>query len=327
MASPAAGRVELEPLQRTIERRPSSDNMLAIREPSAFIDIRDRLLFAVPKKGRLHDQCIELLKNIGVSYTRKPRLDIALSTNLPLALVFLPAADIPRYIAESSVDLGITGEDMIAEHAVDVNRLMPLGFGKCRLCLQAPKVKGYSAPAELVGARIVTSFTNLTTKYFQGLDSVTRTRVTYVSGSVEAACGLGLADAIVDLVESGETMQAHGLSIVDVLMETQACLVCNKHTAFPQLVEKLHRRVQGVIAAKRYRMVTYNAERSKLDACRAITPGQKAPTLMPLEDPDWVAVQAMVPTDQVHEIMDGLTELGANSIFLTDIANTRATLR
>eukprot|EP01065_Artemidia_motanka_P028684 TRINITY_DN3422_c0_g1_i1.p1 TRINITY_DN3422_c0_g1~~TRINITY_DN3422_c0_g1_i1.p1 ORF type:complete len:340 (+),score=103.08 TRINITY_DN3422_c0_g1_i1:78-1022(+) len=308
------------------ERRPSDQNLLALREDAGFFDLRDRLLFAIPKKGRLHDQCIELLKNVGVSYTRKPRLDVALVTNMPMAIVFLPAADIPRYIASSNVDLGITGEDMIAEHDADVKKLQDLGFGKCRLCLQAPKTKQYGAPEELIGARIVTSFTNLTKRYFNEKDPVTNTPVTYVSGSVEAACGLGLADAIVDLVESGETMQAHGLCIVDTLMHTQAVLACNKKSNFPQLIDRIHRRVMGVIAAKRYRMVTYNCHRDILAECEKITPGQTAPTVMPLEDKSWVSVTAMVPSGEVHDKMDRLADVGAKAIFLTEISNTRATI-
>eukprot|EP01064_Diplonema_japonicum_P038967 TRINITY_DN963_c2_g1_i1.p1 TRINITY_DN963_c2_g1~~TRINITY_DN963_c2_g1_i1.p1 ORF type:complete len:336 (+),score=103.87 TRINITY_DN963_c2_g1_i1:54-1010(+) len=305
------------------ERRPSSQNLSGLHPDAATFELRDKLLFAVPKKGRLNEQCLELLERIGLKYRRKPRLDIAFCTNLPVALVFLPAADIPRYVANSHVDLGITGEDMIAEKDVDLEVGAKLGFGKCKLCLQAPVSKEYKGGEDLVGAKISTSFPNLTRKYFKEKGGVTETKVTYLSGSVEVACGLGLADAIVDLVESGDTMVAHNLCVVDTLMQTEAVLVSNAKTSFPKMVKKLNRRVQGVIAAKQYKMLTYNIKKSCLEEASALTPGQTAPTVTALVDPEWVAVQAMVKSAQTHEMMDKLAELGAVAILTTDISNTR----
>ena len=290
----------------SIERRSSNQNLLGI---GADKQLMDKLLFAVPKKGRLHDQCIDLLAKIGLKYRRKPRLDIAMCTNLPIALVFLPASDIPRYIADSHVDLGITGEDMIAEKGVDVKLEVKLGFGKCRLCLQAPVPSAVTAGEELLGKRVITSFPNLSRKYFSEVieksgakAEADKTQVTFVSGSVEVACGLGLADGIVDLVESGDTMVAHNLMIVDTLMSTQAVLVSNTHTSFPQLIKKLNRRIEGVIAAKNYKMIAYNIEKDMLEKATELTPGQQAPTVQPLVDTNWFAVQAMVKTHAVHDV-------------------------
>eukprot|EP01059_Diplonema_ambulator_P003512 TRINITY_DN1320_c0_g1_i1.p2 TRINITY_DN1320_c0_g1~~TRINITY_DN1320_c0_g1_i1.p2 ORF type:complete len:346 (+),score=133.27 TRINITY_DN1320_c0_g1_i1:68-1039(+) len=305
------------------ERRPSSQNLTGLHPDAATFELRDKLLFAVPKKGRLSEQCVELLEKIGLKYRRKPRLDIAFCTNMPVALVFLPAADIPRYVANSSVDMGITGEDMIAEKNVEVQIEVKLGFGKCRLCLQAPVSKEYTSGEDLIGSRVVTSFPNLTKKYFVEKGGVTETKITYLSGSVEVACGLGLADAIVDLVESGDTMVAHNLCVVDTLLTTEAVLVSNKNTSFPKMVQKLNRRVQGVIAAKQYRMITYNVKKDMLEAAVALTPGQTAPTVQPLVDPQWVAVQSMVKTSQIHDMMDKLSEMGATAILTTEISNTR----
>ena len=185
--------------------------------------LNDRLLFAVPKKGRLHEQCLDLLSGSDIQFHRHNRLDIALVKNLPLALIFLPAADIPTFVGEGRVDLGITGRDQVAEHEVQtpptettgVKEIMDLGFGMCKLQVQVPEKGDVTRPEQLIGKNIVTSFTQLAEQYFRNLeseqaqsngqmngDSVTklRTNILYVGGSVEAACALGVADGIVDLV-------------------------------------------------------------------------------------------------------------------------------
>jgi len=311
-----------------LEKRPSNQDVFAAAEADVgMFDLRERMLLAIPKKGRLHEQCVDLLKSIGLQWKRKERLDVALCSNMPMAIVFLPAADIPRYVAGSNVDMGITGEDMISESQSDVESLMPLGFGKCRLCLQAPKWRQYTTGADLIGKRIVTSFPFLTRQHFNRLgEEVGKapTQISYVSGSVEAACGLGLADAIVDLVESGGTMEAHGLRIVEELMTTQAVLVANKGSSFPQMIKKIHRRFEGIIVARKYRMIVYNAHKDVLDKCKEITPGKTAPTVSPLQDEGWFAVNAMVSSSEANEVMDKLADAGATAILLTEIMNTRA---
>ena len=165
--------------------------------------------FAIPKKGRLYDKVLEMLKGAGIDFRREPRLDVALCVDLPITLVFLPAADIAKYVGEGNVDIGITGWDVVQESQVQVDKIMDLGFGKCKLCVQAPVVDCVSDVASLAGKRIVTSFPNVTKQFFDKYDKEngTTTHINFVSGSVEAACGLGLADAVVDLVETGTTMR------------------------------------------------------------------------------------------------------------------------
>jgi ATP phosphoribosyltransferase len=184
------------------------------------------LLFAVPKKGRLQQACLDLLTGSDIQFHRHNRLDIALVKNLPLALVFLPAADIPTFVGEGRVDLGITGRDQVAEHealvpptaTTGVEEIMDLEFGKCKLQVQVPERGEIQTVEQLVGKNIVTSFTNLTEKYFRQLEQKAskennthgdnasetatklQTTIKFVGGSVEAACALGVADGIVDLV-------------------------------------------------------------------------------------------------------------------------------
>lgn len=165
--------------------------------------------FAIPKKGRLHDKVVEMLRGSGIDFRREPRLDVALCVGLPITLVFLPASDIATYVGEGNIDLGITGQDVVSESLVEVDEVMELGFGKCKLSVQAPVADNISDVSTLAGKRIVTSFPELTKKFFAEHDKAqgVTTNVKFVSGSVEAACGLGLADAVVDLVETGTTMR------------------------------------------------------------------------------------------------------------------------
>jgi len=190
--------------------------------------LNDRLLFAVPKKGRLHQACLDLLSGSDIQFHRHNRLDIALVKNLALALVFLPAADIPTFVGEGRVDLGITGRDQVAEHeavtpptdTTGVKELLDLEFGRCKLQVQVPEKGRVTKPEELIGKNLVTSFTALAEQYYRDLEKkagVTngethgegreklQTKIKFVGGSVEAACALGVADGIVDLV--GEEAQ------------------------------------------------------------------------------------------------------------------------
>lgn len=170
----------------------------------------DHCKFAVPKKGRLYTQVTDMLSGAGVEYHREPRLDIAICKDLPMTMVFLPASDIPKYVGEGNIDIGVTGIDIVEENGdLEVQRVLDLGFGKCRLCVQAPVSRNVKDVRELAGKRIVTSFPSLTKKFFDPLDAElgVQTSIRFVSGSVEAACGLGLADAVVDLVETGTTMK------------------------------------------------------------------------------------------------------------------------
>lgn len=287
-----------------------------------------RLLFAIPKKGRLYEQCLHLLQGADIQFHRKNRLDIALSTNQNVAVVFLPACDIPKFVGQGTVDLGITGQDMVAESNVPVKELLPLGFGKCDLCVQVPVNNGIKDVKDLVGKRVVTSFENLVQKYFSDLEAEVKpqkkTTITYVSGSVEAACSLGLADAVVDLVESGETMRAAGLTKLTTLLTSQAVLISNNNPAHPQLISTILNRIKGVITASKYVLCNYNIPRAQLKEAMKITPGKKAPTVAPLEDTEWVSVSSMVVKKEVVDIMDKLESIGATDILVFNISNCRA---
>lgn len=283
------------------------------------------MIMAVPKKGRIYEQVCRLLDGAGVEYKRKDRLDIAHCKNLPMTIVFLPAKDISIYVAQGSVDLGITGEDTIAESEMSVDVLLKLGFGKCNLSVQAPvTAEGLPDVKTLAGKRIVTSFPNLAKSYFKELEEAgAPTQIAYVSGSVEAACGLGLADAIVDLVETGTTMRAAGLGEVALVMKSEVVLIKNPHSMHNELIELLLQRIKGYQTAQSWVMLTYNVPRASLPVVETITPGKRSPTVTPLEDKNWVAVQALVPKVRMSAIMDELAENGATDILANSLLTTR----
>ncbi|CAM1507365.1 Fc.00g070060.m01.CDS01 [Cosmosporella sp. VM-42] len=319
--------------------------------------LEGRLLFAVPKKGRLNSATLNLLEGADVQFRRENRLDIALVKNLPIALIFLPAADIPTFVGEGRVDLGITGWDQVQEHDASVrsyNRtrrnsvivgdekdkvagcdmVMDLGFGGCKLQVQAPEKGKYATAQDLIGRTIGTSFVALAEEYFARLElgeetagevspRKLRTKIVELSGSVEAACALGVAEGIVDLVESGETMRAAGLQAIDTVVESTAVLIKSKSPSNPEMVELIASRIRGVITAQRYVLCQYNIERSRLAEATKITPGKRAATITTLDEEGWVAVSSMVEKKKIAVVMDDLTRVGAHDILVLDIHNTR----
>lgn len=280
---------------------------------------------AVPKKGRLFQKVKAMLEGAGVDYNRQDRLDVAVCTNMPLTLVFLPAADIATYVGEGNVDMGITGKDVVDESNVHVEEIMELGFGKCKLCVQAQTSKSITEVSKLAGGRIVTSFPRLTKKFFDPLDEKlgVQTKIKFVSGSVEAACGLGLADAVVDLVETGTTMRAAGLEVVAEVLETQCLLISNLHSEHKDIVSVIKRRIEGYITAQKFVMVTYNCSVDLLDKALAVTPGKSSPTITALENPKLKSVSSLVKKAVVSEKMDELYGVGATDILVIAISNSR----
>lgn len=281
-------------------------------------------LLAVPKKGRLFERVMKLINGAGLDHHRPNRLDVAHCTNLPITIVFLPASDIASYVGEGNVDIGITGHDVVREADVDLNVILNLGFGACKLCLQAPIQSQVRHASELAGKRIVTSFPNVARHYFQQFDTPEKmTHIKYVSGSVEAACGLGLADAVVDLVETGTTMRAAGLEIIADVLETEAILVSSKTTKHEHTVNLIKQRIQGYMTATSYMMINYNISRELMPLAFKITPGKRSPTVSELDGDAGVAVSALVLQRESSAIMDQLELAGATDILLFTITNSR----
>lgn len=291
----------------------------------------ERILFGVPKKGRLAETVMGLLKGAGLSHIRPNRLDVAHCDRLPVTLVFLPAADIAKYVGEGNVDLGITGQDIVAETGMEVDILQELGIGACTLAVQTP-VGEYTDPAELAGKRIVTSFPRLAKQFFDKYDAERgdgcETKVKYVSGSVEVACHLGLADGIIDLVETGTTMVAAGLEKIGQVMKTQTVLIANKHTKHRALVEKINKRINGFIISQKCSMLSYNIPTSRLEEAKLLTPGELAPTVQDIGTPHgntepWVSVTALMRTQEISDAMDKVEDIGAMGLVVFKVSNMR----
>jgi ATP phosphoribosyltransferase len=281
--------------------------------------------FAIPKKGRLFKKVNELLQGSGIDYHREDRLDVAICKNLPITLVFLPASDIAKYVGDGNVDIGITGTDIVEESNVKVDKVMDLGFGSCKLCVQAPVADQVTDVSTLAGGRIVTSFPHLTEKFFAPMDAAkgVKTKVTEVSGSVEAACGLGLADAVVDLVETGTTMRAAGLEVVGEVLSTESILISNINSKHEDMVKLIKRRIEGYMVAKKFVMISYNVHNDLLDAALKLTPGKKSPNITSLQDSDFKAVTSLVHNKEQNAKMDELHDLGATDILTFALSNTR----
>ncbi|KAJ7594274.1 ATP phosphoribosyltransferase [Mycena floridula] len=296
--------------------------------------LKGRLLFAIPKKGRLHEKCLSILAGADIQFRRHNRLDVCIVQNHPIALVFLPASDIPSFVGKGNVDLGITGHDVILEANMEahVTQILKLGFGKCSLQVQVPEAGPVKTVEDLAGKRVVTSFEVLAGRYFKELDDrlnlvdQDRTKIEYVGGSVEAACALGLADGIVDLVESGDTMRAAGLHAISTVLETEAVLIKSsvpKHQYLLPLIERITKRIEGVVAAGKYIICQYNVPGDKLPQAILITPGRRAPTISRLEDENWYAVSSMVEKKKTADIMDQLVNAGAEDILIFNMDNCR----
>ncbi|EJF66231.1 ATP phosphoribosyltransferase [Dichomitus squalens LYAD-421 SS1] len=298
-----------------------------------------RLLFAIPKKGRLHDKCLELLAGADVQFRRHHRLDVCLVKNHNIALVFLPASDIPSFVGKGNVDLGITGQDVILEAQMGqyVTEVLKLGFGKCALQVQVPEAGPIKSVEDLAGKRVVTSFEVLAGQYFKEVDDRLnlqegqQTRIEYVGGSVEAACALGLADGIGACltnvpIESGDTMRAAGLHAIATVLQTEAVLIkssTTKHPALEPLIKVITSRIAGVVAASRYVVCEYNIPRDKLSQATTVTPGRRAPTISPLEEEGWLAVSVMVEKAKIADVMDELVKIGAEDIMIFNLDNCR----
>ncbi|KAL8821514.1 MAG: hypothetical protein Q9191_007292 [Dirinaria sp. TL-2023a] len=303
--------------------------------------LEGRLLFAVPKKGRLQQPTLDLLSGADISFHRSPRLDIALVKNHPIALVFLPAADIPTFVGEGRVDLGITGWDQVVEHearqhesptnsrARQIEKLnkMSKKTKEGEKEIEVPEKGDIVDPRQLVGKNVVTSFVGLTEEYFGKLEAEDEENSRVIAGgSVEAACALGVADGIVDLVESGETMRAASLHPLTTLVTSTAVLIKSPHPspANLPLITLIASRIKGVITAQRYVFCQYNIPRSLLTEATKISPGKRAPTITALEESGWIAISVMVEKKEIAGVMDRLAAVGATDILVLDIANSRS---
>ena len=281
----------------------------------------NKLRIGIPSKGRLSDHATGLLQEAGLSFRRQERSLFASVRGMPVEIIFLRTDDIPLLCAEGAIDLGITGSDRVLESAVDLTTRLPLNVGKCRLTVCVAESSPIESAAELDGSRIATSFPNITSSYLA--QHKAKAHLVPLSGSVEIMISLGVADAVVDLVETGSTLAANHLRILDEIGHYETVLIQNDQGQHGELADRVVRRLEGVVIARNYSLLEYNIPRSQLAAAEKITPGFKSPTVNPLEDPDWCAIRVMVQRKEIQDVMERLEAIGASAILETHIANCR----
>jgi ATP phosphoribosyltransferase len=279
------------------------------------------LRIGVPSKGRLSELAAELLKQAGLSFRRQERSLFARVGEMPIDITFLRTDDIPVLCAEGAIDMGITGNDLVAEAGADVLTRLELGMGRCKLALCVPDDSPITTPAQLAGKRVATSFPNVTRRYLQ--EHKADVHLVNLGGSVEIMITLGVADAIVDLVETGSTLAANRLRVLADIGKYESILIQNKARRESELADRVVRRLEGVVIARSWSLLEYNLPRAKLAEAEKITPGFNSPTVNAMEDPAWCAVRVMVQRGEVIGVMEQLEALGAHAILETQINNCR----
>jgi ATP phosphoribosyltransferase len=281
----------------------------------------ENIRIGVPSKGRLADLSQQLLQEAGLRFRRQDRSLFARVKDMPIDITFLRTDDIPVLCAEGAIDLGITGGDLVAESGAHLVTRLRLGVGNCRLAVCVPDSGDVQQPSDLDGKRVATSFPHVTSEYLAKHGAKAHT--VQLTGSVEVMIALGVADAIVDLVETGSTLAANRLQILDEIGSYETVLVQNPKTPHGPLADRIVRRIEGVIIARAYSLLEYNVPSEKLAEAEKITPGFNSPTVNRLEDNAWHSVRAMVKRSEIIDIMENLEELGATAILETAIANCR----
>jgi ATP phosphoribosyltransferase len=276
------------------------------------------LKIAIQKSGRLHEDSMRLLKECGIDISNGGNKLKATAANFPLEVYFLRDDDIPQYVEDAVADLGIVGENVVYEKKKEIEVLEQLGFGKCRLSIAVSRNEPYEKKT-LQGKRIATSYPVLLQEYLTKNNLVAE--IHEISGSVEIAPGIGLADAICDLVSSGSTLLTNGLKEAETILYSQAVLVRNKQLNHDKqkLVERLLFRIRSVKKAKNNKYILLNAPDDKLKDIIALLPGMKSPTVLPLAEPGWHSVHSVIDENDFWNIIEQLKDAGAQGILVVPI--------
>ena len=279
----------------------------------------ENLSIAIQKSGRLSEQSLELLKESGIKLANGERKLLSKASNFPLEAVFLRDDDIPQYVYDKVSDVGIVGENVVSEKGHDLQIIERLGFARCRLSIALPKGEKYDGIRDLDGKRIATSYPEILGRFLR--EHQLDCEIHEISGSVEIAPGIGLADAIFDIVSTGSTLISNGLQEVEVVMRSEAVLVANKNLSAEagQILDKLLFRIRAVQKSKNNKYILLNAPNDKLVDIAAVIPGMKSPTIMPLAEKGWSSVHSVLNENDFWEVIDRLKEHGAQGILVIPI--------
>ena len=278
-----------------------------------------KLRIAIQKSGRLYEDSVQLLRECGIDLRNvKDRLKTE-SDNFPLEVFFLRDDDIPQYVEDGVADIGIVGENVLLEKNKQAAVVEKLGFGKCRLSVAIPRSMEYEGVTSLQGKRIATSYPFLVNKWLN--ENLVQAEIHEISGSVEIAPGIGLADVVADLVSSGSTLFMNGLKEVESILQSQSVLIKNNGLGKEQeqLLERLLFRIRAVKKAKRNKYVLMNAPNDKLKAIISLLPGMRSPTVLPLAEEGWSSVHSVLSEDRFWDIIEELKAAGAEGILVVPI--------
>ena len=278
-----------------------------------------KLKIAIQKSGRLSENSLNLLKECGIKFPNGGGKLITESTNFPIEILFLRDDDIPQYVEQKVADIGIIGENVFVESAKQIDVIEKLGFSACRLSLAVPKEIEYSDLSYFNGKKVATSYPVILENYFQqnNIEAI----IEFISGSVEIAPGIGLADGICDIVSSGSTLRSNGLKEVENVMNSQAVLVASEDLDSDknEILQKLLFRIRSVQKAKENKYILLNAPNEKLEEIIKILPGMNSPTILPLAEKGWSSLHSVIGEDQFWDVIYELKNAGAEGILVVPI--------
>lgn len=275
------------------------------------------LKIAIQKSGRLNEKSVELLKKCGLNFENYKSSLITTVSNFPLEILFLRDDDIPEYVQDGIADLGIVGENIIQETEVNVDYVQRLGFGKCSLKLAVPKGGNIKSLQDLQNKSIATSYPTILGKFLSKHEIIADIRT--ISGSVEIAPGLGLSDAICDIVSTGGTLRSNGLEPFVDVMDSEAILIGKSGLNGNSILQELLQRIQSVLRAKETKYVVLNVEKKNLNKIINLLPGVKSPTVVPLFEEDWVAVHTVISETDFWDKINALKQAGAQGIVVMPV--------
>jgi ATP phosphoribosyltransferase len=277
------------------------------------------LKIAIQKSGRLSENSQKLLEECGIKFSHGISVLKTSASNFPVEVLYLRDDDIPQYVEQQVADIGILGENMVLEKNKDVDILEKLGFAGCRLSLAIPKEEKYPGPQYFNNKKVATSYPKILTDFFRK-NNITA-EIEEISGSVEIAPGIGLADAICDIVSSGSTLLTNGLHEVETILKSQAVIIVNRNldAGKQEILAKLIFRIRSVINAKENKYILLNAPESAVDKICSILPGMKSPSIIPLVNKGWCSIHSVVKEDQFWDRIEQLKEAGAEGILVIPI--------
>lgn len=279
------------------------------------------LRIAIQAKGRLNEDSMKLLEDAGINVAASKRKLVARASGFPIEVLYLRDDDIPQAVAMGVADVGIVGLNEVAERKQEVEVVMPLGFGACRISLAVPRDAGYDGPQWFNGKRVATSYPHILQDYFE-LQHI-EAEIHEIAGSVEIAPAVGLADGIFDIVSSGGTLVQNGLVEVEKVFHSESALITHPQLQAEKLaeIEKLRFRFSSIVESRGMKYVLMNIPKTKVAEAVALIPGMRSPTVLPLADESWCSLHVVIREEELWEKIEQLKDLGAEGILVLALEN------